>query len=120
MAEGAAPDAPTQVLHSNGAAPRLADGLELIGQSEGSGLKETPYLVRRADGQVIQLPELLYLVVESLDGGDLERAAERVSEASGRGVSADDVQYLVDEKLRPLGLIAGADGAAPEGPPKPD
>ena len=35
------------------AAPRLAAGIELIGLFQGSGYKEPPYLIRRADGQVL-------------------------------------------------------------------
>jgi putative peptide zinc metalloprotease protein len=37
-----------------------------------------------------------------------------VSEAIKRGVSADNVRQLVDERLRPLGVIAGANGSDPE------
>jgi putative peptide zinc metalloprotease protein len=37
-----------------------------------------------------------------------------VSEAIKRGVSADNVRQLVDERLRPLGVIAGANGSEPE------
>ena len=36
-----------------------------------------------------------------------------MSEAFGRGVSGDNVQYLVDEKLRPLGVLAQEDGSSP-------
>ncbi|MFN3925296.1 MAG: hypothetical protein ACK4K6_16880, partial [Pseudarthrobacter sp.] len=48
--------------------PRLADGVQLIGESEGSGYREPPSLVRRADGQTLQLTPLLYLVLEAVDG----------------------------------------------------
>ena len=49
-------------------APRLAEGIELIGEFEDSGFKEPPLLARRADGQVVQLTQLLYLVAEACDG----------------------------------------------------
>ncbi|HZQ87472.1 MAG TPA: hypothetical protein VFA83_21690, partial [Acidimicrobiales bacterium] len=49
-------------------APRLAEGLELIGEYEGSGFKEAPSIARRADGQMIQLPEILYRVAAAIDG----------------------------------------------------
>src|SRR6266550_4590030 len=95
--------------------PTLADGIELIGEYEGSGFKEPPYLARRADGQVIQLAPLLYLIAELADGNRTnEEIAAAVSEAIKRGVSADNVRMLTDEKLRPLGVIAGADGSSPE------
>ncbi|MDX6492670.1 MAG: putative peptide zinc metalloprotease protein [Gaiellaceae bacterium] len=37
-----------------------------------------------------------------------------MSERFGRGVSAENVQMLVDEKLRPLGVLAQADGSSPQ------
>ena len=48
--------------------PRLAHGTELLGQLKDSGYAEPPSLVRRADGQVIQLPRLMYLVASLMDG----------------------------------------------------
>ena len=35
--------------------PARADGVQLIGEMEGSGYREPPALVRRGDGQVVQL-----------------------------------------------------------------
>jgi putative peptide zinc metalloprotease protein len=95
--------------------PRLADGVELIGEYEGSGFTEPPFLLRRPDGQMIQVSRLLYLVAECADGRcDLGAIATKVSERFGRPVSADNVRFLVEEKLRPLGVLAGPDGRAPE------
>jgi putative peptide zinc metalloprotease protein len=95
--------------------PQVADGLDLIGKYEGSGFKEAPYIARRADGQVIQLAPLLYTIAELADGQRTnEEIAAAVSEAIKRGVSADNVRQLIDERLRPLGVIAGANGSQPE------
>ena len=89
---------------------RLAEGVELLGQYQSSGFKDPPYLVRRPDGQMIQLPPLLYAVAERLDGRqDLEGIAVGVTESFGRGVSADDVRYLAEKKLAPLGLLSVQD-----------
>ncbi len=89
--------------------------MELIGESAGSGYKEPPALARRGDGQVIQLTRLLYLVAKASDGQRDEAAiAEAVSEEFGRSVSADNVRTLVEEKLRPLGVLAAADGSSPK------
>jgi putative peptide zinc metalloprotease protein len=97
------------------AAPRLASGIELIGEYKESGYKEPPYIARRADGQTIQLPRLLYLVAEEVDGQrDYAAIAERVSEKFQRGVSPDNIKVLAEEKLRPLGVLAAADGSSPE------
>jgi putative peptide zinc metalloprotease protein len=93
----------------------VADGIELVGKFEGSGFKEAPYIARRSDGQVIQLAPLLYVIAELADGQRTnEEIAAAASEAIKRGVSADNVRQLIDERLRPLGVVAGADGAEPE------
>jgi putative peptide zinc metalloprotease protein len=92
-----------------------ADGVELIGRFEDSGFREPPHLARRADGQVVQLSALLYAVAEACDGRrDVEGAAALVSERTGRTVTPDNVRYLADQKLRPLGVLALADGSTPE------
>jgi putative peptide zinc metalloprotease protein len=98
-----------------GRAPKLADGIDLIGEYKGSGFKEAPYLARRADGQVIQLPRLLYMIAEKSDGQRPPQAiAEDVSRDFGRGVTAENVDFLVEKKLRPLGVLAAADGTSPQ------
>ena len=93
--------------------PTLAPGVELVGEFEGSGFKEAPYIVRRADGQVVQLPHLLYLVAETIDGRrGYPEVGARVSEQFGRGLDADGARLLV-EKLVPLGVVAPLDGSPP-------
>src|SRR5919109_3374362 len=59
-------------------APARAEGVELLGHVTGSGYRKPPSLVRRADGQTIQLTPLLYHVLEAVDGtrGYEELAAE--------------------------------------------
>ncbi|TMD20225.1 MAG: hypothetical protein E6I99_14325 [Chloroflexi bacterium] len=95
--------------------PRLAEGMELIGEYQGSGFKDPPYLARRGDGQVLQLPRLLYLVAAKADGRrDYDEIARAVSDDFGRGVSADNVRVLADSKLRPIGVLAAADGSSPK------
>src|SRR5215218_11007214 len=92
----------------------LAEGVELIGEFEDSGFRTPPLLARRADGQVVQLTSLLYLVAEAPDGRDLAAVAAAVSDGYGRKVSTGNVAFLVEEKLRPLGVVALADGSTPE------
>src|SRR5215212_4807651 len=100
----------TQTVQPTPTAPRLTE-VELFGEYEGSGFKEPPYLARRADGQVVQLSRLLYLVAAEVDGQrSFEQIAARVSLEFGRIVSADNVRFLVENKLRPLGIIADDDG----------
>jgi putative peptide zinc metalloprotease protein len=92
--------------------PSLAEGVELIGEYEGSGFKEPPSLVRRADGQVIQLPPLLYAVAARSNGAlGYDDIASEVSEEIKRGLDGDQVRFLAEEKLRPLGVLALRDGS---------
>jgi putative peptide zinc metalloprotease protein len=96
-------------------APARVDGVQLIGEMAGSGYRTPPSLVRRGDGQVLQLTPLLYLVLSAVDGRrSCAEIAEAVSHALGRLVSEDQVRSLVDGHLRPLGLLTRADGAEPE------
>jgi putative peptide zinc metalloprotease protein len=95
--------------------PVRADGVELIGEMKGSGYREAPALARRGDGQTLQLTPLLYLVLAEVDGQrECDEVAQRVSAAFGRTVSSDNVRTLVDGQLRPMGLLAKADGSQPE------
>jgi putative peptide zinc metalloprotease protein len=105
------------------AGPRRCDGLELLGETQGSGYVESTFLVRRADGQVVQLSQLLYVTLEHLDGRPAALVAERVSAAVGRGLTAEGVDFLVEHKLGPLGLVAAptsADTPATEAARAPD
>ena len=89
--------------------PRLANGTELLGEFKNSGVTEPPSLVRRADGQVIQLSRLVYLVASMLDGSRVpDVIAAKASAELGRVLSADQVGYLITAKLAPLGIVAGA------------
>jgi putative peptide zinc metalloprotease protein len=107
---GAEPDST-----SGTAVPRLATGVELIGRFEDSGFKEPPFIARRGDGQVVQLPPLLYALAEEVDGRRDEAAiAEALSHRIERQVTADNVEQLLDEQLRRLAIVAGRDGETGE------
>ena len=96
--------------------PRLADGVELLGEYKDSGYSQPPSLVRRPDGQVIQMSRLLYLVACRINGSrDPAAIAELVSGDLGRSLPADQVRHLITAKLEPLGIIA--DQRAPAAPP---
>jgi putative peptide zinc metalloprotease protein len=109
------PSSPASLAEYPQKFPARAGGIQLLGQSEGSGYREAPSLVRRADGQTLQLTRLLYLVLEAADGTrGLEDIARQVSQGSGRQVSAANVRTLMDSQLLPLGLLRLADGSEPE------
>ena len=103
-------------------APQLAAGVELLDEYQGSGLTEATYLVKRPGGQVVQVSRLLYLVLDGIDGQrTVAEIAARVTLAFGRTVSAGNVDYLLEKKLAPLGLMAteAGDGQAGAGGPNP-
>ena len=102
------------------AVPRLADGVELLGEYQNSGYRQPPSLVRRGDGQVIQMSPLLYRVTCRIDGArDAAAIAELVTGDLGRTLTADQVRHVIAAKLIPLGIVArpGAPAAAPTASP---
>ena len=116
----AAPALPAADVPGPGQVPRLAGGVELLGEYKGSGYSQPPSLVRRADGQVIQMSPLLYRVACRIDGSrDLAAIAELVSADLSRSLTADQVRYLITAKLLPLGVVAAreAPAAAPKANP---
>lgn len=94
--------------------PARASGVVLHGPMAGSGYTDPPLLAGRGDGQMVQLTPLLYTVLDALDGQrDWEGLARVVGERVLRPVTAADVRYLVEHKLRPAGLVTLPDGSQP-------
>lgn len=99
------------------AVPRLADGVEILGRLDGSGYHDAPTLVRRADGQTLQVTPLLATLLGAIDGRRDHRAlAGELSRAVGKVVAPEDVEYLLERKLAPLGVLddSDSDGDGPE------
>ncbi|MEA2442150.1 MAG: putative peptide zinc metalloprotease protein [Thermoleophilaceae bacterium] len=93
------------------APPRLADGVELIGLFEDSGFKDPPYIARRADGQVVQMKPMLFALAEEIDGRrSYEEVGVALSHRLERGVTGEMAEMLIEEQLRPLGIVAAKDG----------
>ncbi|MFG2478816.1 hypothetical protein [Streptomyces fagopyri] len=85
--------------------PHLTHGLQTLGEYQGSGFTDRRYVVRRGDGQVLLLSRLLYLVVSSIDGTrDTETISHRVCGRYGAEVTAENIAYLIDNRLTPLGV----------------
>ncbi len=102
-----APEAPTRAQLSR------AEGVELLGAVNGSGYKEGAALVRRSDGQMVQLGALMYALLDEVDGqrssGELAHA---LSERHGRRFKEAHVDRLA-EKLARQGLLGGTEHRAP-------
>jgi putative peptide zinc metalloprotease protein len=93
---------------------RLLPGVELLGQVEGSGLREPPYYVRRSDREVVQLSRLLFVVAEhAKPGRSLKEIARRAGAELELNIRPEQVRYVLEHKLHPLGVVAGSDGSAP-------
>ena len=99
-----------------------ADGLRLLGEYQGSDCARRRFAVGRSDGQVIQLPLLLYLIMAAIaeggvDGGwSADQVSAQVGAASGQRLTVDNVRYLIEGRLTPLGLVV-TDGANEPGEP---
>ncbi|WP_210505427.1 hypothetical protein [Naasia sp. SYSU D00057] len=95
--------------------PARAEGVQLLGALDGSGYRTPPALVRRADGQVLQLTPLLYALLDAVDGErTVADIAGAVSGALQRSVAPSDVRQLIGSQLLPLGLLRRPDGGEPE------
>ncbi|MFF0519438.1 hypothetical protein ACFYTC_12090 [Actinomadura nitritigenes] len=104
--------------------PVLAEGVELVGEFKNSGYREPPQLVCLPNRQLVRLPPLLFLVAKALHEhrdlartADIETALDRVAEAvsreAGARLTGEQVIYLADRKLAPLGVTTYSDGTAP-------
>ena len=85
--------------------------MELIGSFQGSGRTDETYLARRDDGQWVELSPLLWFTLSNLDGTrSFTEVADRVTAAWERPVAAEDIDYLIDKKLDPAGLVGTSSG----------
>lgn len=104
--------------------PVLADGIEFIGEFKNSGYREPPQLVQLPNRQLVRLPPVLFLVAKALEEHRglsrtrdvhvaLTTVADSVSQKVGARLSPEQLVYLVDGKLAPLGVTTYSDGTAP-------
>lgn len=92
---------------------RLAPGTALLGPYKGSGFVEPPYILRRPDGRMVAVSPLLHELAAALESDDdLGAIAAQLSSTFGRTISVGSIEYLLDNKLRPLGVLDRA-GDAP-------
>ena len=97
--------------------PALAAGVQLVGELKDSGFAEQQWLIQR-DQRFVQVTELLYRVLEQCDGKrSVDEIADRLTESTRWAVNREHVRHVLDAKLIPLGLIAGAAGSAGLLPP---
>ncbi len=92
--------------------PRLAAGTRLLGAYQGSGFATDSYLLGRSDGRMLMVSPVVYAVANRIDGRQtIAEIAAQVSEDLGRRLDPSGLAFLIEKKLRPLGVVEG-DGAA--------
>src|SRR3954452_17305621 len=95
------------------AALARVEGLELLGPVSGSGYKAGAALVRRADGQMVQLGPLTYGLLEEIERErDDQALGDGLSEPLGPRVDPAQIAAL-GGKLPDQGLVAGSEDNAP-------
>jgi putative peptide zinc metalloprotease protein len=90
--------------------PRLAPNVQLVGMLPDAAFVDQQWLIQR-DGDFVQLTELLYRILEQIDGErTLDEIAAGATYSTKWIVSGDQVGQLITSKLMPLGIVAGPDG----------
>lgn len=85
--------------------PVRSEGVSLLGEYEGGGYDEPRYLVSRGDGQMVLVSRMLNAVLAGVgEDGTLAQVAESASQTYGAVLSPEAVHYLIEHKLKPLGL----------------
>src|SRR5215212_6062996 len=85
--------------------PRLAPGVELLGQMQDTAFVDRQWLIQR-DGAFLQVTELLYRVAERIDGErTVEEIAAELTASTDWAVTAENVRQLLFAKLIPMGLV---------------
>jgi putative peptide zinc metalloprotease protein len=98
-------------------------GTRELGQVRGSGLVDPSYLLRRGDGQVVQVSRLLYLVATEVSPDrQAHQVAAAVTAACGRELTVAGLSRLLTGKLEPIGLVQNLDRevSAPAPAPRAD
>jgi putative peptide zinc metalloprotease protein len=86
--------------------PALAPNVTLVGPMPDMGFEQEQWLVRR-DGRFVQVSELLYKLLEQCDGhSGTDEIARALSGSSPWSVTPENVAYLIEKKLLPLGLVS--------------
>lgn len=109
---GAAPHPPPRARAGELAGRGCWGETELLGRASGSGLREPPYLVCRADGQIVQLSHLLYTITACSDGREIAAIAADAGARLDLHITAAQVACVAEHKLAALGLITQRDGRA--------
>jgi putative peptide zinc metalloprotease protein len=102
--------------------PQRAPDVVLAGEMPDSSYASPQWLIQRG-GRYLQVSEVLYRIAEASDGTHTpEEIAVLVGAQTRRPVTGEDVRALVEQRLIPAGVLAGASGvttAPSNGPSSP-
>ncbi|MGH2771154.1 MAG: hypothetical protein ACRDJF_11645, partial [Actinomycetota bacterium] len=72
----------------------------MLGPMKGAGYQDLPFLIRSPVGAYCRVSELLFRIAEAADGRlDLNEIAIYVSRKMAKQISADNVAWLIRERL---------------------
>ena len=105
----------TGEAHSVSSFPRLKPDVELVGELPETGFTSQQWLARRGD-RFVQITELLYRVLEHIDGArTVGEIAEAVTASTEYEIAPEQIDYLITEKLVPAGLVVDPTGDGDDG-----
>jgi putative peptide zinc metalloprotease protein len=91
--------------------PKLAEGIELLGEMKESAFIDAPWLASR-NGKFLQITELLHRVAENATGDKtIDEMAASISRDYERSIDSTEVRQLLTNSLIPAGIIEGPNGA---------
>lgn len=98
--------------------PRRIPEIEMVGRVQDSAFTEEQWLLCYAGSHYIQATRLLYHVLLHADGSTpVDEIARRVSADTGDDLAAEDVHWLITNRLIDSGLLADPVGSqAPDDP----
>ena len=109
--ERISPEPSGRYCYGPGEKPSLACHVRRAGKLSELGFQDPQWLLDNG-GKFIQVTELLYRIAEYADGEHtLKEIAARVTNVTEWSLDAADVEYLIESKLAPLGLIENAAAA---------
>lgn len=98
-------------LGSGAERPSLKSHVRPAGKISGLGFQESQWLLDNG-GTFVQVSELLYRIAEHADGEHtLEQIADKLTDSTEWSLDGADVDWLIQSKLAPLGLIETGEAA---------
>lgn len=90
----------------------LVQDIEIIGKTKDSGYKNPFFLIKTPEKKFIQLTELLFQIVVAMKSeSNLSIVASIVSEQQKKEITKEQIEFLIEKKLIPLGIMNESNNA---------